>query len=137
MVHALTETWRVLHTTGILVDLRPRHSNQAIEQITNGQPEMVTCYNDDHRLRNDVAADNAIATAVDSQLFQLVKSVTFTYVRHYDTGTELMDYFLTRNPPVYQPERIIKKIYRADMDTNTTLRLTHEMQLNGYRKIAK
>lgn len=135
MVHALKEAWRVLRKKGILVDLRPRHTNQVIETITDEQAQIITCYDDVHRVQNDVAADQAIVVAVESHLFQLEQSATFGYVKEYDTGTELMNYFLTRNPPDHHPAKIVEKIYQADKEAHTTLRLTNKMQLNCYRKI--
>lgn len=135
MVHALREAWRVLRSSGFLVDLRPRHSNQLIELIIDQQPEIVTCYTDDYRVERDVAADKAVAVAVDSRLFCLEDSASFRYVKHYDTGTELMDYFETRNPPVHHPEEIVERIYRAGIGTNTTIRFTNDMQLLCYSKL--
>lgn len=135
MVHALKETWRVLHTTGVLVDLRPRHANQVIELVRDGQAEIIVRYDDDHRVINDVAADEAITKVANAGLFHLEQHVSFAYIKHYDTGSELMNYFQTRKPPVHHAEEIIEKIYRANLSTNTTLRFTNDMQLKCYRKI--
>ncbi len=137
MVHALKETCRVLQAGGILIDLRPRHENQIIELINDGQAERIAVYADDHRINKDVAVDEAIATVVESHLFSLERSIMFEYVTDYETGTELMDYFFTRNPPVHHSPEIVEKIALADKNVNTTLRFTNDMELKCYLKIDK
>ncbi len=135
MVHALKEAWNVLRAGGVLVDLRPRHSNQIIEVICAGQPGLIIRYSDNHRVSKDDAADMAMAKAVKVNLFALEQGVMFEYIKYYDSGSELMDYFLTRNPPVQHPESIVKQILQVDVQPDAVLRFTNTMQLKRYRKV--
>lgn len=135
MVHALKEAWNVLRPGGLLIDLRPRHSNQVIEVICAGQPSLITRYSDNHGVSKDNAADMAMTKAVKTNLFTLEQGVMFEYIKSYDTGSELMDYLLTRNPPVQHSENIVKQILQVDAQPEAVLRFTNAMQLKRYRKV--
>lgn len=135
MVHALKESWRVLRPNGILVDMRPRHSNQLLERVTDGQAVTIRHYSDTHRIEKDNASDAAIAEVVNSSLFCLDRGTTFGYVRLYDTASELMAYFATRNPPVEHPADIVEQIHHAENYPNSVFRFSNDMQLNCYRKL--
>ena len=133
MVHALKQTWRVLKEDGILIDLRPRHTGQLVEVIDE-EVELVTCFDDTHRENNDFAADRAIATVLEAGLFQKSRSVHFEYVTRYESGTELMAYFLARNPPVQHSDETISKICHIDSEQSAHLHYITAMQLDCYHK---
>ena len=119
-----------------MIDMRPRHANQCIELVSDEQAELVLCYDDQFRMTNDTAADDAIAEVIDTGLFALSHRVPYTYAKYDETSAELMEYFLTRNPPVHHPAKIIEHFSKADENPNTKLRFTNDMHLNCYRKRA-
>ena len=71
MVHALLECWRVLETDGILIDLRPFHSNPALEVITVEGIFVPGNVDDSGGAPDDIAADEAIAEMVRRGYFTL------------------------------------------------------------------
>ena len=137
MVHALEQTWRVLKADGILIDLRPRHTGQIIEVVRNTTSDVITCYDDAYREARDFASDEAIEMVVNAGLFQRVRRVYFEYVKQYESGTALMDYFMAKNPPVRFPDEIESRLYhQLNLETSARLHYTYTIQLDTYRKMA-
>jgi len=134
MVRTLEETWRVLRKSGILIDLRPLHSNVTIHLVRKTDTILLTRHTDDWRHTNDEAANAAIHHIIGDGRFVFEKSAAFEYVKFYDTGQELLDYYAARHPPVEQTEDVIQQIKRADGNPDITLRVGNPMVLNTYRR---
>lgn len=134
MVHALKEIWRVLKPDGILLDLRPLHYNVTIDLVYEDDSELIHVYGDEWRMANDKAADDAIATVKQENLFKFEDNAPFEYVKYYDSCQEMLDYDAQRNPPIYHPDDVIQQLKIADTRPGVILRTGTGMHLTGYRR---
>ena len=92
MVHALQECWRVLEPEGLLIDLRPFHSNPELEVITADRIFVPGHVDDRGGAPDDIAADEAIAEVVRRGLFTLTKQDLFKYADYWDTLEGLLEH---------------------------------------------
>ena len=92
MVDALLECWRVLEPGGTLIDLRPFHSQPAIEIITTDGTFIPGRIDDSGGAPDDIAADEAMAEVVRRGLFTLSKRDSFEFATYWDTLDGLLEY---------------------------------------------
>ena len=92
MVDALLECWRVLEPGGTLIDIRPFHSNPAIEIITGNEIISSGNVNDEGGLADDTAANEALAAAVHLGLFSLKMQDSFPFAYYWPTLQNMLDY---------------------------------------------
>ena len=78
MVHALKDIWRVLKKDAFLIDLRPIPKAQSIDLIRGNELIERKFFDDAYRIKNDKAANSAIATVQDT-FFRLEHSHPFPF----------------------------------------------------------
>ncbi|NCF66415.1 MAG: hypothetical protein GWP61_10580 [Chloroflexi bacterium] len=92
MVDALLECWRILGREGALIDLRPVHSNPAIEVISAGTHFVPGHLVDEMGAADDVAADEAMVQVVRRGYFAPQMQETFKFASYWDTLEGLLAY---------------------------------------------
>ncbi|MFN2143437.1 MAG: hypothetical protein ACK2U5_23355 [Candidatus Promineifilaceae bacterium] len=92
MVDALLESWRVLVADGIMIDLRPYHTNPALEIITANGTFVPGYIDDSGSVADDIASDNAIAEMVRQGRFARVSHDSFRFANYWDTLDGLLAY---------------------------------------------
>ena len=97
MVDALLESWRVLQPDGLMVDLRPYHSNPALEIMATGgclaDDIFVPGHIDDSGgTPDDVASDEAIDEVVRQGYFIPMTQDSFKFANYWDTLDDLLAY---------------------------------------------
>jgi len=93
MVHALEETWRVLRSSGVMVDLRPLSQEVRVEIETDPLTRIIAGELDESDwLEDDLAADRAGAEAIRSGRFRLVDQQQFDFRWYFESLDELVDY---------------------------------------------
>ncbi len=92
MGHALTETWRILRPGGQLIDLRPLASEWLVEVVTQDGVTLAGRIDQSPWTPNVVAADQAIAEAVERGWFTKKSRATFQYNYYWDTAEEMQTY---------------------------------------------
>jgi len=92
MVHALLESWRVLGVDGSLLDMRPVHSNPAIE-VLGGDGRFVAGHAVDNAGgADDRAANYAVEELVRRGLFALQLQKRFKFASYWDSLEGLLGY---------------------------------------------
>lgn len=92
MVHALLECWRVLKPDGLLIDLRPFHSNPPLEIRTADEIFVPGHVDDSGGAPDDIAADEAIAEVVRHGQFLRTMQDTFNLADYWDTLDGLLEH---------------------------------------------
>lgn len=92
MVDALRECRRVLESGGKLIDLRPFHSQPAVEIMTTEGIFVPGRVDDSGAVGDDIAADKAMAEAVRGGLFTLSKRTSFRFANYWETLDGLLAY---------------------------------------------
>jgi hypothetical protein len=92
MVDALRECRRVLESGGKLIDLRPFHSQPAVEIMTREGVFVPGRVDDSGGAGDDIAADEAVAEAVCDGLFTLSKRTSFRFANYWETLDGLLAY---------------------------------------------
>ena len=90
MVHALKEIWRVLVPNGQVIDLRPVSENAPVEVVDGDRVlfagRRIDCA---EGIADDVAANEAMAAAVNAEWFFRENTETFEYISYWDTPDEM------------------------------------------------
>ena len=84
MVHALRECWRVLQRQGMLIDLRPRHRDRAVEVLSAAGPFTAGYVVDLTGAADDVACAQAITHVLRSEHFALKMRDAFDFAVYWD-----------------------------------------------------
>ena len=92
MVHALHEIWRVLATSGTLVDLRPLPSQCPIEIVTPGTIVQVGEVDASGTAADDDAADRAIGDVVGGGWFVPRRNTQFEFDFYWDSVEEMASF---------------------------------------------
>lgn len=77
---------------GLLVDLRPVHSNPALEILTAAGVTVAGHIDDAGGAPDDHAADRAIAAVVDRGCFTLTEQDAFEFANYWDTLAGVVQY---------------------------------------------
>jgi hypothetical protein len=137
MVDALLECWRVLEPGGTLIDLRPFHSNPAVEIITANEILQPGNINDEGGAADDEAADEALAETVRRGAFALEMQDSFQFANYWDTLQEMLDYAAEKwRDFSIIPAETIEKSWRfiADSDGPYQMRVRRKINMAVYRK---
>jgi hypothetical protein len=137
MVHALRECRRVLKGEGILIDLRPFHSQPAIEIVTRDGTFIPGHVDDSGGAGDDIAADEAIAEVVRGRLFALRKRTSFNFADYWDTLDGLLEHAEeTWRGNACIPPFVAASARRCVAGTNDPyiIRIRKEMQIAVYYK---
>ena len=114
MVDALTECWRVLEPGGILVDLRPVHSNPALEILVGEAAYVSGRIQDADGEPDDIAAHEAMAEVVRRGCFALEKQETFEYGDYWESLEGMLAYAADRwRDFVFIPPAVIQSARRT------------------------
>jgi hypothetical protein len=137
MVHALDEAWRILHRDGILVDLRPRVANPHVQVLSPAGVLHAGRLDDSADLADDLAADQAIAHAVDRGWFKELEHASFLYDYYWDTAEEMYDYIQDNWNWAEVPQEVYQEAKRlaASLGPDSQVRIRIPMILTTYRKI--
>ena len=92
MVHALGESWRVLHADGILIDIRPHLGNMRLEVLSDTGHQLVGLIEDIDLIPDHQAAHRALDHGLSSGLFIQEDERVFDYVYLWDTPDDLTAY---------------------------------------------
>lgn len=84
MVDALQACWRVLRPGGQLVDTRPIGIDRRIEVIAGGTARFVGLVDVSRGRPDDIAANEAMATAVAAGLFDLEHRRSYAFSNHWE-----------------------------------------------------
>ena len=90
MVHALQETWRVLVSHGILIDVRPISGDAQLEIITHERSESTGIVDMSPGIASDIAADDAINDVIQKGAFKNLEMEERFDVSYYWTTVEEM-----------------------------------------------
>jgi hypothetical protein len=139
MVHALLECWRVLETDGILIDLRPFHSNPALEVITADEVFVPGHIDDSGGAADDIAADEAMTEVVGRGQFTLIMQDSFKFADYWDTLEGLLEHADERwRDHACIPPFVVEAARRcvAVAGSQYQIRVSREMHIAVYRKQA-
>jgi len=137
MVHALLECWRVLEPDGILIDLRPFHSNPALEVITADGIFVPGNVDDSGGAPDDIAADEAIAEMVRRGYFTLTMQDSFKFADYWDTLDGLLEHADERwRDHACIPPFVAEAARRcvAEAGSQYQIRVSREMHIAVYQK---
>lgn len=84
MVNALRECWRVLQRQGVLIDLRPRHRDRAVEVLSAAGQFTAGYVVDLTGAADDVACAEAIDHVLRSEHFALEMQDAFKFAIYWD-----------------------------------------------------
>lgn len=137
MVHALTEAWRILCSDGVLVDLRPRVANPHVQVLSPSGVLHAGRLDDSADLADDLAADRAVAHAVDQGWFQESEHASFLVDHYWDTADEMYDYIQENWNWAQLPEQVYREARRLSQDTGVEcqVRIRIPTIITTYRKI--
>jgi len=96
MVHALEEIHRLLKPAGRLVDIHPTLAPTLIE-VHQGGRLLFAEPKPDHFAEGCAQADNALARAVECQLFAVERRGQFDFLTYAPSITELFEYIAQTN----------------------------------------
>ena len=82
----------MLEGQGVLIDLRPFHSQPALEIFTTEGIFIPGRVDDSGGAADDIAADNAMAAVAGEGLFTLSKRASFHFANYWDTLEGLLAY---------------------------------------------
>lgn len=137
MVHALLECWRVLKTDGILIDLRPFHSQPALEVITADGVFVPGHVDDSGGAADDIAADEAIAEVLHRGYFTLKKQDSFKFADYWNTLEGLLEHADERwRDHACIPPFVAEAARRcvAEAGSQYQIRVSREMHIAVYQK---
>ena len=83
----------MLEPDGILVDLRPIHSNPALEILVGEEQYMPGHLLDEDGEPDDIASHEAVAEVVRRGYFALEKKENFKYADYWESLDEMLDYY--------------------------------------------
>ncbi len=92
MVHALSETWRVLRSPGRLVDLRPVSTRCPIDAVTSDRAVEIGEVDATGMAEDDDAADLAIQEMVANQWFVPRRHGQFDFDFYWDDVQEMASF---------------------------------------------
>jgi hypothetical protein len=93
MVHALHEIHRLLVGDGVLIDLRPQLEGSPFQVVADRQARLAGQAQElPSELENDLAADRAIAEAVQQGWFIKEQEGSFILYYYWDSPDELQEY---------------------------------------------
>jgi len=137
MVHALLESWRILRQEGVLIDLRPLHSDRAIELLVDDGRFVPGMVKDMTGGADDVACAKAMDRVVGSGHFILQGQESFEFNVYWNNLAEFSAYaeekWLAKrrlSPEVLElAERTI-----AETGSSYRIRIRYTMHLATYQK---
>jgi hypothetical protein len=89
MVHALQEARRVLVSHGTLIDLRPYCVEGPLEIITSSGCEAAGLVDMSLSHDHDIAADNAIQTVLQEEVFKEMKKEFFDFAFYWESVDDM------------------------------------------------
>ncbi len=90
MVHALQEAWRVLHPSGILIDLRPLCADAPLEVVRTGSSALAGQVDMSPDIAQEVAADQAIESVVGEGIFSRLRLEFFDFAYYWDNVADML-----------------------------------------------
>jgi hypothetical protein len=140
MVDALNESWRVLHSHGVLLDFRPLFSSSPIEIVNGAETQEIGAVDDSAALSDSAAADAAIRTVVESGIFRPLSNTRFETMYYWDRVKEMSEYLTSRRHRmgILPSETQVRNVFDRTARVDTTVRLCcrWRTQLNTYQKDA-
>ena len=137
MVHALTESWRVLVPGGILIDIRPIICHPSIEVLLDGEVKIAGQMDDSGSLADHTAADRAVETAVSQGLFITKQAKTpFDFTYYWESLDLMIDYITGRwSDFATLPDEVIEKAKALSSNTTSArFRVNKEMTVAYFQK---
>ena len=137
MVHALTESWRVLLPGGTLIDMRPIICHPSIEVLVDGRVEIAGQIDDSGSFADDMAADRALETAVSQGLFITKQPKTHFDFAYYWESLNLMTEYITERWSDFAtlPMQVIKKAKALSSNApSARFRVNKEMTVAHFQK---
>ena len=138
MDHALQEARRVLKPDGYLIDLRPIHSHRRVGISRAGNPRQLGIMRE--IFDDDLAADRAVAQALQDGVFKLEKHMRFNCNRVMDSYKEFEDWLIefTMLGNLQSHDWLLARVKRALAETpgKKTVVVSGPLKLNLLRKRA-
>lgn len=137
MVHALLECWRVLARDGRLIDVRPIHSNPAIEVVTGDGRIVVGRLIDEAERIDDEAANGAMAEVVRQGFFTPEIEDSFYSASYWETLDGLLAYADRKwsDTKVLAPEVVVQARRQvAGRDGDYRICVRNKIQIRVYNK---
>ena len=137
MVHALEESWRVLDTDGVLIDIRPHMGNMRLEVLSDADHQLAGLVDDSVLIPDQQAANSALKHGLNSGLFIKEEERFFDYVYIWDTPEDLKAYvdenWVNRN----LQNSLYRKVRRmaAKVTGSSRIRIRDVRIIARYRKI--
>ena len=137
MVHALLESWRILKQEGFLIDLRPLHTDRAVELLVAGACFVPGYVVDLTGAADDAACAKAIEQVVNSEHFIPQMQESFEYAIYWDNLSEFSTFaeekWLAKRR--LSPE-VLERAQRHIVETGSSycIRIRYRMHLAVYRK---
>ncbi len=138
MVHALSESWRILKDGGRLIDLRPYRSEWFVEIINQGNSLLAGQFiGKEDGLNDDAMSDKAISELIHRGLFKIETKEFFDYSYNWESHDQMFDYVSTswRNL-ISTPKNVLSKVRKIKNEQGETsvIRIRRNILIASYQK---
>ena len=141
MVHALTESWRILKFGGGLIDLRPYKSKWPVEIVSRDTQILAgRLVGNKNGLSDDEASDNAISEVIHRGWFKEERKEFFEYAYYWDTVDQMNEYVKTEWSNIAMiPANVLSNAQRIARvaGEQVQIRIRRIMLIARYRKMTK
>lgn len=138
MVHALSESWRILKVDGRLIDLRPYRSEWFVEIVSKDNPILAGQFiGKEEGLIDDDKSDKAISEVIRRGWFKKENKEFFDYTYYWDSFDQMFDYVSTSwSNLISTPKSVLSNVRRLSQAAGeqTQIRIRRVMLIASYRK---
>ena len=139
MVHALSESWRILKAGGRLIDLRPYRSEWYVELISKDNPILAGKFiGKEEGLTDDDMSDKAISEVIRRGLFKKENKEFFDYSYYWDSFDQMFDYVSTTwSNLVSTPKNVLSNVRQMEkvQRGQAVIRIRRKILIASYRKV--
>ncbi len=139
MVHALEESWRVLASQGLLIDIRPFSSRPMVELLSVQAVYQAGRIDDSPGLPTDLAADEAVEEMVRRGFFSRLGRARFSLAYYWETLQDMQAYITERwSDSAHLPEEVLASAHTHLAETREPVRfrVQLDMLIGRYQKRA-
>ncbi len=139
MVHALSESWRILKKDGRLIDMRPYKSDWFVDIVRKGESFHAGQFlGKKEGLMDDEMSEKAISKVIQRGLFKEESKEFFEYAYYWDSVDQMHEYASTtwRNL-IGMPKNVLIKAHQLEKELggNSVLRIRRKILIASYRKL--
>lgn len=137
MVRALEESWRVLRSHGVFIDLRPLSTDPPIEILSEAGSGLAGQVDDSPDKDDDRAADEAVEQIVGRGLFHREEIDRFNFSFYWNSVNDMQAYAEERwSDSTKLPSAVLGRARQLEKMAadRVQVRITREMHLATYIK---